>query len=147
VTRGGAAIVLSAAAVAAFGAWLAVPALTSTALRDDLPPAYAGRTNPHAGDPAAAAGGAVLFRDNCSSCHGERANGRGVAATGLSPQPADLARGEVLARHSDAYLFYRVSEGKPGTAMPSFRGALSEEERWAVVGYLRTLRPAVDGAP
>jgi hypothetical protein len=33
-----------------------------------------------------------------------------------------------------------VSEGKPGTAMPSFRGSLAEDERWAVVTYLRALR-------
>jgi mono/diheme cytochrome c family protein len=45
----------------------------------------------------------------------------------------------VIPEHSDAYLFYRVSEGKAGTAMPAFRGALDEQERWALVSYLRSL--------
>ncbi len=45
----------------------------------------------------------------------------------------------MVPRHSDAYLYYRISEGKPGTAMPSFHGALAEPERWALVAYLRSL--------
>jgi mono/diheme cytochrome c family protein len=126
--------------VAALVAWLAVPALTSTGTREELPAAYAGRVNPRAADPVATASGAALFQDNCTSCHGERADGRGPAAVGLTPPPADLRWGDVLARHSDAYLYYRLSEGKPGTAMPAFRGALDEQERWAVVAYLRSLR-------
>ncbi len=83
--------------------------------------------------------GVALFQSNCASCHGEHADGHGPAATGLTPPPADFRGTDVLARHSDAYLFYRVTEGKPGTAMPSFRGALAARERWAVVAYLRSL--------
>jgi mono/diheme cytochrome c family protein len=45
----------------------------------------------------------------------------------------------VLAQHSDAYLYYRVSTGKAGTAMPSFHGVLDETERWQVIAYLRSL--------
>jgi mono/diheme cytochrome c family protein len=48
----------------------------------------------------------------------------------------------VLQQHSDAYLYYRVSTGKPGTAMPSFHGVLGETERWQVVSYLRSLATA-----
>jgi len=35
-----------------------------------------------------------------------------------------------------------VSNGFPGSAMPAFADTLSEDERWAVIAYIRTL-----GAP
>ncbi len=112
-------------------------------LSEQLPAEMAGRANPRAGDAEAVREGVALFQSNCASCHGEQADGHGAAAGGLTPPPANFRGTDVLARHSDAYLFYRLTEGKPGTAMPSFRGALSERERWALVTYLRSLTPAV----
>jgi mono/diheme cytochrome c family protein len=42
---------------------------------------------------------------------------------------------------NDAYLFWRVSEGGVmapfNSAMPAWKGALSETQRWQVVNYLR----------
>jgi mono/diheme cytochrome c family protein len=122
-----------AAAAAGVRWWNRTPA-------ESLPAAFVARVNPRAHERAAIVAGASLFHDNCSSCHGDRADGHGVAAVGLVPPPANFRAGDVLPRHSDAYLFYRLTEGKQGTAMPSFRGALSEDERWAVVTYLRSLR-------
>ena len=137
--RGVAAAVVLAASVAA---WLVVPRLAALRRGEDVPAPYAGRTNPRAGDPAAIAAGAALFQENCATCHGAQADGHGPAAVGLSPSPANFRSSDVLARHSDAYLFFRVSEGKPGTAMPSFHGSLADDERWAVIAYLRTLPDA-----
>ena len=133
-------------ALAALGAVAAASALavglyaTTPRLREELPAASAGKRNPLAGAAAVAAGGRV-FKENCATCHGDQADGHGPAATGLEPPPANFRSGSVLAQHSDAYLFYRVSAGKPGTAMPSFHGALGETERWQVVTYLRSLAP------
>jgi mono/diheme cytochrome c family protein len=110
---------------------------------ENLPPEAAGRVNPRASDATAVREGLALFQSNCASCHGEHADGQGAAAAGLAPPPANFRGTDVLARHSDAYLFYRLTEGKPGTAMPSFRGALAERERWAVIAYLRSLTPDV----
>jgi hypothetical protein len=53
--------------------------------------------------------------------------------------PANLAESDLLDQHSDAYFFYRITEGKIGTAMPSFHGSLTPEERWQIICYLRTL--------
>ena len=122
-----------------------LPALAMLGHRDQVPAPYAGLSNPRMGDATAVASGAVLFQSNCATCHGAEGDGHGPAATGLAPPPANFRGGDVLARHSDAYLFYRISEGKPGTAMPSFRGVLDERERWTVITYLRTLGvPAPD---
>src|SRR5262249_27530049 len=104
-----------------------------------LPSAFASRTNPHAGDTAARESGRRLFLENCSQCHGDGADGHGPAAQGLTPPPANLSGPAVVPQHSDAYLFYRLTVGKSGTAMPSFHGVLSEDERWTIVTYLRSL--------
>jgi mono/diheme cytochrome c family protein len=112
---------------------------------EELPAEYAGKTNPHGVDGGAVRAGATLFQENCAMCHGAGADGRGPASVGLVPPPADFRGSDVLARHSDAYLFFRVSEGKPGTAMPSFHGALGERERWSVIAYLRSI--AAEPAP
>jgi copper transport protein len=133
VTRGRVAVVAALGAAAAVAWWLA-----AAGPREALPPEFAGKRNPLAGESVVAAG-AELFRVNCASCHGDRADGHGPAAAGLVPPPADFRSGLVLARHSDAYLYYRLSLGKPGTAMPSFHGVLDETERWQVITYLRSL--------
>jgi mono/diheme cytochrome c family protein len=138
--RGGIAAVLGAVAIAAwfFG--------SASRYHEDLPAEFAGKRNPLGGAEAIAAGGR-LFQENCASCHGDRADGHGPASVGLDPPPADFRSGAVLARHSDAYLYYRVSTGKPGTAMPSFHGALGETQRWEVVSYLRSLAAGAPAEP
>ncbi len=135
MSRGRAALA-AAVGAAVVGAWMLAPA--RSALREELPPEFAGKANPLTG-PEAVAAGASLFRQNCATCHGAGADGRGPAANGLHPPPADFRNGPVLAQHSDAYLFYRLTTGKPGTAMPSFHGVLDETARWQVITYLRTV--------
>lgn len=128
---------LAAAVVAlALVSWVRGPGV-----REDLPPELAGKRNPFAGAEAIAAG-AALFHENCASCHGTEADGHGPAATGLVPPPANFRSGPVLGQHTDAYLYWRVTTGKPGTAMPSFHGVLGDTEKWEVVAYLRSLAGA-----
>ena len=74
------------------------------------------------------------------TCHGAQGAGDGPGAVGLQPPPADLATHVPL--HSDGELFTFVSAGFPGSAMPAFQGALTEEQLWNVVNFLRTIRPA-----
>jgi mono/diheme cytochrome c family protein len=109
------------------------------AFAEDVPADFAGRRNPHAGDALAAQRGRELFLENCSPCHGDTGDGHGPAAVGLSPPPANLSSPDLVPQRSDAYLFYRMTQGKRGSAMPSFGHSLSEEERWAIVTYLRGL--------
>jgi mono/diheme cytochrome c family protein len=106
---------------------------------EDVPADFAGRTNPSAGNAQAAERGKELFLENCSPCHGDNGDGRGPAAVGLTPPPANLASPELVPRLSDGYLFYRLTQGKRGSAMPAFNHSLSEDERWAIVTYLRGL--------
>jgi mono/diheme cytochrome c family protein len=45
---------------------------------------------------------------------------------------------------SDGALAYRIAVGSAGTRMPAFASTLSENDRWDLVNYLRTLWPLSD---
>jgi mono/diheme cytochrome c family protein len=109
----------------------------------DPPGEYAQLTNPFAGDAAAIAAGQIIFNTNCVSCHGPQGQGDGLAAAGLNPKPANLADRQMLDGLSDGYLFWRVSEGGAmapfNSAMPSWKAVLSEEQRWHVISFVRSL--------
>lgn len=145
MTRARAALV-AALGVAAAVVWWMTPFGSAPRVHEELPAEFAAKRNPLAG-PEAVAAGERIFGQNCATCHGERADGHGPASTGLTPPPADFRSGLVLAQHSDAYLYYRISTGKPGTAMPSFHGVLDETERWQVITYLRSLGSLGSRAP
>jgi mono/diheme cytochrome c family protein len=95
------------------------------------------RPNPVAASPASIAAGQRVYRQHCQTCHGVLGAGDGPAAFALRPRPADL-RVHMAAGHTDGQLYYWISEGFQGTAMPAFRGTLSDEERWNVVNFIRT---------
>jgi mono/diheme cytochrome c family protein len=97
----------------------------------------------------AIAAGGPLYGAHCSRCHGATGLGNGELATALSPSPALLAYMVQQPIAIDQYLLWTISEGgKPfGTAMPAFKDALSREQIWQIVAYLRAGFPAVDDAP
>ena len=41
--------------------------------------------------------------------------------------------------HPDGELFWFITKGVDGTDMPAFERVLTDEERWAVIHFLRTL--------
>ncbi|HEY8495767.1 MAG TPA: FixH family protein [Limnochordales bacterium] len=87
------------------------------------------------------AAGQALFQTYCAQCHGTGARGDGPLAGEMWPPPSDLT---VFApMHTDGELFWFITKGVPGTEMPAFETVLTEEERWTVVRYLRSL-PATD---
>ena len=105
------------------------------------PEQFADLSNPLSDDPEMIAEGEVLYQANCSSCHGFTGKGDGTAASGLEPRPENLAQNQ--SDLSDAYLFWRISEGgliEPfNSLMPAWKGLMNEEKIWQVVSYLRNL--------
>lgn len=100
-----------------------------------VPAEYAGKANPLGAD--AATEGAKVFKSNCEMCHGVQGHGDGLASGSLDPKPKNLALLQESA--SDDYLFWRISEGRPGTAMVAWKGILTEEQIWQAVTFIRQL--------
>jgi mono/diheme cytochrome c family protein len=103
-----------------------------------VPAEAAAVDNPVPASAESIAAGAVLYTQSCAVCHGDEGRGDGPGGVALDPKPADLTAEHVQA-NSDGALFYIVSHGVEGTAMPGWDEQLSEEQRWRVVNYLRTL--------
>ena len=101
-----------------------------------VPAEFAGATNPFGVE--AAADGAEIFRANCELCHGPQGHGDGVAGQSLEPQPKNLATLQTAV--GDDFLFWRIHEGKPGTAMVAWNGILTDEQVWQIVSFIRTLK-------
>lgn len=79
--------------------------------------------------------GKVLFTQQCTPCHGASGKGDGPAGKFLGKPLPDFSNAE-FHEQSDGELFWKLSEGK--APMPAFEEILSEEQRWLLVGYLRT---------
>jgi cytochrome c oxidase cbb3-type subunit 2 len=113
---------------------------------------------PVAARPAASADtiamGKALYDKNCAHCHGEDGRGDGYGAPFLIPAPRDFTTAQYKFRTtvsgalpSDEDLFRTISRGANGTGMPPWQYLLSDEERWALVDYVKAFSPRFDGAP
>ena len=81
--------------------------------------------------------GKAIYTAQCVACHGEKGDGKGPVGQALKPAPPDFSDPEQLS-HFETYQdhhFWSISEGVAGTAMPAFKGTLSEEQRWQVFVY------------
>lgn len=102
--------------------------------------------------PALIAKGKELFAVNCATCHGADGDGKGQAAYLLDPKPRDLTAGlfrlvstkNMVAQPEDTYR--AITFGMPGSSMPPW-DRLSEEDRWALVHYVRSLAQKKGKAP
>jgi mono/diheme cytochrome c family protein len=72
----------------------------------------------------------------CAVCHGVLGDGQGPVARNMSirPPPSLLQIGQ----RPDGFFFAAITEGYG--YMPSYRPWLGDEERWAVVAYVRALQ-------
>ncbi|HEY7784343.1 MAG TPA: cytochrome c [Pyrinomonadaceae bacterium] len=77
-------------------------------------------------------------KGNCIFCHGETGAGNEETLPRLRRKPADLSNKERMTTLSDGEIFWKVTLGIEGI-MPGREKALTEEERWHVVNYVRTL--------
>ena len=79
--------------------------------------------------------GNEVFQQNCAPCHGASGDGRGPVAATLLPQPANFR----LKQPDFDYILQVVSEGVPGTGMPAWKNQVSEPDRRALAGFVRSL--------
>lgn len=86
--------------------------------------------------PQAVQAGAHQFRETCVRCHG--APGIAPSITGLSPAPPELLAAH--RRNEPVDVFGKVKNGIAGTAMPAFRGSLSDDSIWNIAAFLHHSR-------
>ena len=98
--------------------------------------------------PALVARGKALYGQNCAACHGENGDAQADAAAFLLPKPRNFVAAKYRLRSTvsgqlptDVDLFRSISLGMPGTPMPPWRFALTDEDRWALVEYIKTFSP------
>lgn len=92
--------------------------------------------------------GKQLYGKNCAHCHGEKGDGNGFGAPHLTPPPRDFTAAQFKFRTTatgalptDDDLFRVISRGLNGTGMPPWQYLLTDEERWALVDYIKTFSP------
>ena len=99
----------------------------------------AGLVNPIPPTADSIARGQALYTTNCFPCHGATGKGDGPIGLTLSPGPTDLTQFTGRDANSDEQLWLWISDGVPETIMPAFQTSLTDDERWHLVNYIRTL--------
>ena len=85
------------------------------------------------------ANGQATYEMLCAMCHGETGLGDGPAGSGSEISPANFTHATVQAQ-SDGAIFWKMSKGR--LPMAAYEKALSEQERWELVAYIRELGKA-----
>ena len=93
--------------------------------------------NPFKGNLSMLNEGKKIYTQLCVVCHGEKGKGDGIAATGLTPRPADHSAHNVQAQ-TDGAIFWKMSTGRP--PMAGYEKLLTPKQRWALVNYIRSLK-------
>ena len=88
--------------------------------------------------------GKKLYSTFCVACHGKNGNGEGAPGMTFEVQPANF-HNKVVMQQKDGTLFWKISKGYGG--MPAFANALTADQRWKVVAYLREFSKDKNGKP
>lgn len=137
-----------------FGYWgtllFASMALMGTATgvlaQEDLPEGFAKGTRPAPPPAEQVEAGKRVYFTKCVWCHGVEGSGDGPGADRLWPRPRNFNQGTFKIRHTasgelpliDVDLFQTVTHGLPGSAMPSWEGILTEQQRKDVLAFVTT---------
>ncbi|MFC3070443.1 c-type cytochrome [Phenylobacterium soli] len=114
------------------------------AMMGGVPAPYANLRNPLPQTAETVQHGGSVYAANCASCHGVTGYGDGPAASSLNPRPANLAwLSRMPMSRWDPFMYWTVAEGGApfGSAMPSFKQALSKDDIWSVIAYVQARLP------
>jgi mono/diheme cytochrome c family protein len=126
----------------------------SSAFQEEKPGAPVVIPPEPADSPEAVRRGAELFQSmNCWSCHGKDGRGHGPSAATLTDSngypitPFDFTSGtRFKCGQTDQDMFRDLVTGLDGTPMPSFEAAMTADQRWDVVHYIRSLSASKSSA-
>ncbi|MBI2167045.1 MAG: c-type cytochrome [Candidatus Omnitrophica bacterium] len=93
--------------------------------------------------PESLARGREMFVKACAPCHGLEGRGDGQQIMkdnqGFPLKPRDLTSGLFKGESTSEALYDRLTAGLPGTPMPSYQDALTQEQIWELIHYVQTL--------
>lgn len=81
--------------------------------------------------------GKATFTTYCVVCHGAKGLGDGAGGKALNPKPANLTSEKVQSQ-TDGEIFWKITNGRG--PMVKWETMLSEDQRWELVNYVRTLK-------
>ncbi len=82
--------------------------------------------------------GQMLFNTYCIVCHGPEGLGNGLVVPKF-PQPPSL-QSEKIRGYADSQIYHVIIAGQNG--MSSYAPQIAEEDRWAIIHYIRVLHRA-----
>ena len=80
--------------------------------------------------------GKALYAKHCKSCHGSGGKGDGPKAANLDISCGDFTSDE-FKKETEGGIYWKTTEGRD--PMPTFKKKMSDDERWQVVSYIRSL--------
>ena len=119
-----------------------VPPSESRTIHPAPPGEYTGLSNPVPKTPENIMQGKGFYAAFCSPCHGANFDGKGPAARGFNPPPANFADPTTIAMLQESYLFWRIKKGGVGlpiegapwkSAMPRWEAELPDEWIWKII--------------
>lgn len=99
--------------------------------------------------------GRKLYLKYCYQCHGLKGKGDGPAAIYQAARPRDFTDGVFKLKTSppkylrarDEDIFIAITNGMPGSGMPRWENILTEQERWDLVAYIKSLSDMFEEEP
>jgi cytochrome c553 len=85
--------------------------------------------------------GKQAFVTYCSVCHGILGNGIPTLTAAYGAKPANLVA-QTIRDYTDGRIYHAIVMGR--NAMASYAGDLTQDERWALVHYVRVLQRALN---
>ena len=105
-----------------------------------LPEDAATKKNPLTIDAKTLAIGKGVYKNKCERCHGPGGLGDGADADPELAADMDLTNPKRADSNPDGVLYYKIVNGRKKPKMPAFKDELSEEQIWAVVAHVQSLR-------
>ena len=92
--------------------------------------------NTFALEPLTLTQGEEIYMLYCWPCHGEEGYGDGAAGGAMGILPANFHAAKVK-KQTDGALYWKLNNGRGN--MPPYKYALSEEQKWQLIVYIREL--------
>lgn len=81
--------------------------------------------------------GKAIYLQHCKSCHGVKGHGDGDKAKKIEISCGDFTSPD-FKKDSEGTDYWKITEGRK--PMPSFKDKLTDQERWKVVAYIRSMK-------